>query len=925
MTEQAKQILPRVEGETGHHETVFTRIFRFSLQHQVTVLLLIFALSLISLAGLPRLQIDTGFSSMIPEYDKSKLVYKRVSAEFGSDNRNLVYVGDEKLWSTEKLRAFENLHQDLEALSFVKSVQSLVNLRSIRGEGDTINTIELMSHVPDSQEEIDNIKQQAVYNPLIRGQFVAEDASAMTLMVTFKTGLNDNETAVSQSLDTVLDKYRQQFSALFQLGSSRINSELKNSLMDDLLFLGPFSILILVITLLLFVRSFSTALVPIITSCLSLLWALGFMGWFNIPVNILTAMLPSLIIVIGSTEDTHLMVSYFRGLDNDAAHRREYAVKFMLRHVGVPMMLTVLTTSLGFASNIFSSIGLIQDFAIASTVAIISNGIITLFLVPLLLRNIGPQKSIFRNQNKRVSGLPGLVFKMFHAGNQHYSKSILLITTALCAFFAYQAANLFVTNDPLSYFRADKQLIKDVNTMHRDLAGMKTFFITLESDQDKAFQFPDNINRLVEIQSFMKRQGIFDRSISIADHLSLINQEFHSGNRNAYQVPRSREQVAQFLMFFHRNDLESYVSHDYRRANIVVRHNVTDSRTLNKHVAELEQVVRKIAGIDMRGFVVGENLMINRSAESLMTAQVKSLVILLLVIFLLISAMFTSFKGGFIALIPSLIPIILMFGVMGLLDISLNPGTAMVAVIAIGIAVDGTIHLFSRYNDLCRRTSDNEQAVRETVEHEAMPIVATSLSLAVGFGVLLFSNFTVVAQFGAMSAMTMLFAVYANLLITPIIMTRVRLVGLYEILVMRMQKDMLKKSPLFTGMSSYQIRKAILISEFRDYRDGELIIEEGAIERSMYLLLTGQVSVERHGDLITHLEIGDVFGEIGFVKETLRTADVRANGAVQVLRFDFERLQKDLKYFPNIVANLNFNISCILGERLAEVIERSER
>ena len=92
----------------------------------------------------------------------------------------------------------------------------------------------------------------------------------------------------------------------------------------------------------------------------------------------------------------------------------------------------------------------------------------------------------------------------------------------------------------------------------------------------------------------------------------------------------------------------------------------------------------------------------------------------------------------------------------------------------------------------------------------------------------------------------------------------------------------------------------------------------------MYLLLAGQVRVERHGHHITDLDVGDVFGEIGFVKETLRTADVRAIGDVQVLRFDFERIQKDLKYFPNIVANLNFNISCILGERLAEVIERSE-
>ena len=106
-----------------------------------------------------------------------------------------------------------------------------------------------------------------------------------------------------------------------------------------------------------------------------------------------------------------------------------------------------------------------------------------------------------------------------------------------------------------------------------------------------------------------------------------------------------------------------------------------------------------------------------------------------------------------------------MFGLMGLLDIPLNPGTAMVAVIAIGIAIDGTIHLFSRYNALCRGSSDYDDAVLTTVREEAMPVITTSLALAVGFGILTLSNFTIIAQFGALSAATMLFGVFANLLI----------------------------------------------------------------------------------------------------------------------------------------------------------------
>jgi len=293
------------------------------------------------------------------------------------------------------------------------------------------------------------------------------------------------------------------------------------------------------------------------------------------------------------------------------------------------------------------------------------------------------------------------------------------------------------------------------------------------------------------------------------------------------------------------------------------------------------------------------------------------------------SAMFTSLKGGLISLIPNLIPIILMFGVMGLLEIPLNPGTAMVAVIAIGIAIDGTLHLFSRYNELCRRTSDYDGAVHTAVREEATPMVATSLALALGFGILILSNFTVIAQFGALSAATMLFALFANLLITPIIMSRVRLIGLHQILALKMHKEVLEKSPLFEGMTNYQIRKAILISELIEFDEGELLVEQGTFGRSMYLILSGKVDVVRRGDSKTKsvavLGVGQLLGEIGYIREIQRTADVRALTHVEVLRFDYKKLKKDLKLFPYIVAKLNFNISCILGERLADVYDMMEK
>jgi len=156
-------------------------------------------------------------------------------------------------------------------------------------------------------------------------------------------------------------------------------------------------------------------------------------------------------------------------------------------------------------------------------------------------------------------------------------------------------------------------------------------------------------------------------------------------------------------------------------------------------------------------------------------------------------------------------------------------------------------------------------------------------------------------------------------------MTHVRLVGLHQILAISVDKEVLENSPLFNDMSNYQRRKAILISELNEFEAGEKLIEQDTSGRNMYLLLSGEVEVIRHNaDESLHLATlkpGQVFGEIGFIRETLRTADVQASTPVSVLRFDYDKLKKDLKLFPNIIAKLNFNISCILGERLADAVE----
>jgi len=906
------------------------KIFMLGLRYPAAVSLFMIAATLFAAAGMSKIEIDTGVDSLIPASDPSRLIYQQVMGEFGSDNKTIIYIKDNKLWTPDKLSILEHLHRDLELINNVTSVDSLFNLHTIHGQDGKIESIPVLSEAPATVDEALAAKERALANPLYIGNFFSESGNVLAMIVTVMNVNEDQDFSrkIYQQMETLLSENRDDFDKIIQVGPPRINAELKRRLFDDFRLLGPLSAFILFISIIFFMRSAISAVIPVVTSVISIIWTFGMLGWAGIPINILSAMLPSLIIVIGSTEDTHMMAAYFRGLESNVENPRDKAIYYMAKHIGLPLVLTVLTTALGFSSNILSSIGLIQHFAFAATFAMLANGVVTVLVVPFLLSVYGPEKNTSVVNDTESKRLPSIILKVFRYYQDHYPVSVLIFTTLICAFFIYHASKLYVTNDPLSYIPGDSALIQDTKLIHDDLAGIKIFFIRLDSNKQNAFQRPVNINKLVDIQRFMDKQGVFDRSTSLADHLAFANREFRGGYAEL-ALPKTRQLVAQYLMFFHRSDLDSYVSHDYSRANIVVRHNINDSHTLNKYIDELQEVVEDIAGSGIKVNIVSENLMVNHAAESLMVAQVKALVLLLVLIFIIMSVMFTSFRGGAIAMVPAVIPIAMMFGVMGYLNIPLNPGTAMVAVIGIGIAVDGTVHLLARYNELCRHTSDYICAVNLAVKEEATPLIVSSIALSFGFGILLLSNFTVIAQFGALAAITMLFSIYANLLITPIIMARVRLIGLYQIIGMSIDKKVLEESPLFKNMTNYQRRKAVLISELSEFEEGDLLVEQGTVGRDMYLILSGEAEViRRDGNdsrRLATLQAGTIFGEIGYIRETERTADVKAMTKISALRFDYERMQKDLKFFPNIVAKLNFNISYILGERLADMVSQTKR
>ncbi|MBT5700673.1 MAG: MMPL family transporter, partial [Gammaproteobacteria bacterium] len=624
-------------------------LFTLGLRQQRLITIIVIAITIPMFWGVTRLEIDTSFNSLIPADEPAKLAYQRAMDQFGSDNKTIIYIRDKQLWTAEKLTRLDGLVRALKDTKHVYRVNSLFNLRIIEGKRDQNNKPQISSKlvldgVPADDIEAEQARLRAGSNPLYTGNLFSEDGTVTAIIVTVQDLENSEDFSIDvyNKLETMIGPQRAHFEQIFQVGPPRINAELQQSLTADFKLLGPLSAIVLVGSILFFMRSMLAAMIPLITSALAIIWTFGVMGWLGIPINVLSVMIPSLIIVIGSTEDTHMMSAFFGGLSEQTENQgsvtvaqKNQAIRYMAKHTGLPMLLTVLTTFLGFASNLFGNIVLIQHFAIASTFAIFFNGVITILVVPVMLAKFG--KSIGRGAGSSEiygNNLPDQVIRVFRITQDRFPNVVLSITLVLCVFFTYHASHLYVTNDPLSYFPDDKPLIQEAQTIHEDLAGIKVFFIALEAENDKAFLEPENLRKINKIQNFLAKQAVFDTTLSVVDHLKYVNSQFQ-GEFSANKIPPTRQLVAQYLMFFHRSELESYISHDYRRANIVVRHNISDSHTLNDYIDELKDFANNISGDRITARVVGQNLLVNRAAEELMISQIKALVLLLALIFVL--------------------------------------------------------------------------------------------------------------------------------------------------------------------------------------------------------------------------------------------------------------------------------------------------
>ena len=904
---------------------LFTRVLVWSVRRPFPAAALFALITLGFALQLPRLEIDPSNEGLMLERDPARQHYEQVKATFGSDELTVVVLKADDVFAPAVLEATRRLSQALERIPGVTRVDSLSTVDNIAAHEDTLEIAPLLRDgAPTDAEAIARIRRQALENPVFTGNLVAADGKAAGILLFTQADPADREfnTRFSRQVDEILAGESVPGLTLYQIGGPLIKATMVEFVRQDQITLIPFSAATLFIVLLIAFRTPQGVVAPIVTGLASIIWGVGLMAIFRVPINVVTVAVPSLVLVIGFAEAVHIMSAYHRLLRE--GHDKMHALTAAVEEAALPILVTTATTVFAFATLIVTDITMLKQFGYAATLALSANFAATLLGMPLLLR-LWPEPRRVRRHLMEEGPVADRTFGRIAAV---YGVILRRRVPIVAAFAVLALASLWgwyslrVDTDFTSYFPESSIVRQRLNDADLSLAGASAFFVVIDTGRDNGMTEPVVLRQIAALQTFIEGIPGVDKTVSIVDYVSQLHAKFGGQPGQRREVPDRSETIAQHLLIMERAQTERFIDLPASSGNIVVRHNLNGSWELSQALRRIETyTAENMGGLDVRP--AGQAVLTSRAADYMAINEVTSFVYTLAIIGIIHSALFLSVKAGLLSLIPNVVPVLYVFGVMGLLGIPLSTGTALVATIAIGIAVDDTVHNMIAYSRQLNIHRDERTAVLHTMAIQSRPVIFISLALAAGFGVMAFSNFVPTVHLALLSAFVMIAAMISELVLSPILMASTRLVTLWDMVLLRMNPELVRTAPLLEGLSKWEARKVVLMGMLRSLNPGDYVIRRGEQGRELFMVVTGRVVVmecEPDGSerTLAIVDAGGVFGETGIVADAYRTFSARAETATELLRLDFAAFERLRRRFPYTAAKVFRNLARILSERLQD-------
>ncbi len=889
------------------------RLLGFPLRRPRTTVGVVLGLTVVLGFFALRIRVDSAVENLLPTGNADRLYYDGVRRDFGSEEANIVGVFADDVFSVDSLTTIDRISRSLAKIEGVREILSLTTVKGVESGEYGLSVGRLLRELPKTDEEAAAFRKKVYDSPLYVGNIASRDGKATGIIVLFD--LLSDEEFLNRDIEGQIRARVAENAAGIDYAITGIQSlKVRGAEMmkQDLVKFVPISALLVVLVLAISFRTVRGVLLPLSAVSIGVVWTVGVMVLTGRDINMGTLVLPPLLMAIGIAYAIHIVSRYYQEVDSDRTP--EEMVEAAMKHSRLPVSIASLTTLIGFATLILNPIVAISDFGTYAVFGIAAIFLMSIFFLPAALSLMPrPERGNFgAGPDGAVSGFLERL-GIFAIDHRWIVVGLAAVMSVVGLWFATM---IEVETDYLSFFSKDSPVLADNTRIASALGGTQPIYVTIDGDKSGAISTVPMLSAIRDLQLFIAEQPGIDTSFSIADYLSVVHRALNPDSR--HPLPATDSDLQQILVFLNPEDVAPVVTRDFRRANLLVRSNLSGSAEISRFVANVEAYAKSRFRRGVQVHVTGSVVLLNRSADTLARGQVIGLAQVLFVLLILMSLLFLSLRAGLMSLLPNIFPIVMLFGMMGLTGITLNISTSMIAVIAIGIAVDDTIHYLTSFNNEVRHSGDPRRAVIHVARSVGRPIVFTSVALCLGFLVVCLSNFKPIQYFGVLAGATMVVALFSDLIFLPALVMTTTIITAWDLLYVKLGPQPHLEIPLFHGLRPLQAKIVVLMAQLASASPGTLITQRGELKEELYVLVNGIVDVRRsEGEsVIRSLGRGDVIGEMGLVRHRPRSADVVVRETTEYLVLDGDFLDRIQRRYPRIAAKVFLNLTRILSDRL---------
>ena len=733
------------------------------------VLVLVVGISILFAFKIKSLNFNYDFEAFFPNEDKELEIYNNHRDRFEWDNE-FVLLGIENkqgVFKKDFLTKIESLSNDLKLLDNVDRIISPTNIKNISYSG-IVPIEKKLLHVDD--ETLYKNDSATIYNtPELIGSFFPQDAKSISIYIKTNERLSKKKSdSLAKNIEVAFNKYK--FDEVHFVGRIVAQNVYLKNLEQEFKYFLSISFVLVIVFLWFSFKSLYGIVVPITIVVISIFWTLGIMALCGQSLDIMTVMLPTMIFIAGMSDVVHFFSKYFEELSKGTEKTKIFPL--IIKEVGFPTFLTLITTVVGFLSLLFSSIIPIRDFGIFTSVGIIIAFVLTYTLLPALLFLFTPKKLVIvhSHNNKTYNVMRNVLFWIFR------NQKTIIVTTCLLVVLSIIGVYKIKVNNILLEDLSDRVKIKqDFMFFDKHYSGVRPLELAVEiKNKNKTVLDYEIMQQLNSVDEFIKKEYKAGFIYSPAMICNGINKSLNDEGDDALSFP-NKEDYADIKKQIYDNkknkDIKRVISIDGKHARISAKINDVGSIVVNEHNKKFQEFIKSnINTNDIEIKITGAAHLVDRNNEYMVSNMTQGFLFSIIVIALLTYLLHRSWRMVLVFILPNFIPLLIIAGIMGYAGIELKAATSLVFSIAFGVATDDTIHFISRLKIELEYGKSLIYAFKRTYFETGKPIVLTTFILMGGFISLMISDFQSTFYFGFLICITIVIAVIADFFLLPVLL-----------------------------------------------------------------------------------------------------------------------------------------------------------